>query len=71
MIEVKDIAFSYGKHPVLKGISLTAAPGDCVGILGNNGAGKSTFITCLNRIRRPERGEVHIDGADVLTMSLK
>ena len=71
MIEVKDIAFSYGKHPVLKGISLTAAPGDCVGILGNNGAGKSTFITCLNRIRKPDRGEVHIDGKDVLTMSLK
>ena len=51
MIEVKNIAFSYGKHTVLKDISFTAEPGDCVGILGNNGVGKSTLVTCINKIR--------------------
>lgn len=69
MIEVKNIAFSYGKHTVLKDISFSAAPGDCVGILGNNGVGKSTLITCMNRIRKPDSGVILIDGRDVAAMS--
>ena len=68
MIEVKNISFSYGKEAVLKDISFSAQPGDCVGILGNNGAGKSTFITCLNKIRRPDSGTVFIDGKNVFEM---
>ena len=69
MIEVKNIAFSYGKHTVLKDISFTAEPGDCVGILGNNGVGKSTLVTCMNKIRKPDRGSVLIDGKSVFDMS--
>ena len=69
MIEVKNIAFSYGKHTVLKDISFAAKPGDCVGILGNNGVGKSTLITCMNKIRKPDRGSVLIDGKSVFDMS--
>lgn len=69
MIEIRDIAFSYGRQRILNGVSFTARPGECVGILGNNGAGKSTLITCINRIRIPERGEVIIDGKSVRDMS--
>lgn len=69
MIEIRDIAFSYGRQKILNGVSFTAQPGKCVGILGNNGAGKSTLITCINRIRTPERGEVIIDGKSVRDMS--
>ena len=69
MIEIRDIAFSYGSQRILNGVSFTAQPGECVGILGNNGAGKSTLITCINRIRMPERGEVIIDGKSVRDMS--
>ena len=69
MIEIRDIAFSYGRQKILNGVSFTAQPGECVGILGNNGAGKSTLITCINRIRMPERGEVIIDGKSVRDMS--
>lgn len=69
MIEIRDIAFSYGRQRILNGVSFTAQPGECVGILGNNGAGKSTLITCINRIRTPERGEVIIDGKPVRDMS--
>ena len=57
MIEVKKIAFSYEKHVVLRDISFDANPGDCVAILGNNGVGKSTLVTCMNRIRKPSGGE--------------
>ena len=69
MIEIRDIAFSYGRQRILNGVSFTARPGECVGILGNNGAAKSTLITCINRIRIPERGEVIIDGKSVRDMS--
>ena len=69
MIEIRDVAFSYGRQRILNGVSFTAQPGECVGILGNNGAGKSTLITCINRIRTPERGEVIIDGKSVREMS--
>lgn len=69
MIEVKNIAYSYGKNEVLKDISFTAQPGSCVGILGNNGAGKSTLITCLNKIRTPKGGTVHINGKNVFEMN--
>lgn len=69
MIEIRNIAFSYGKQHILNGVNFSVNPGECVGILGNNGAGKSTLITCINRIRTPERGEVLVDGRPVRGMS--
>jgi len=68
MIEIRNIAFSYGKHEILRDVTFTAQAGECVGILGNNGAGKSTLITCINRIRTPQRGSVCIDGREVREM---
>ena len=65
MIEVQNLSFSYGHHPVLSHVGFTAQSGECVGILGNNGAGKSTLITCINRIRTPDSGSVLIDGKAV------
>lgn len=69
MIEVQNLSFSYGHHPVLSHVGFTAQSGECVGILGNNGAGKSTLITCINRIRTPDSGSVLIDGKAVGNMS--
>ena len=69
MIEVQNLSFSYGHHPVLSHVGVTAQSGECVGILGNNGAGKSTLITCINRIRTPDSGSVLIDGKAVGNMS--
>lgn len=69
MIEVQNLSFSYGHHPVLSHVGFTAQSGECVGILGNNGAGKSTLITCINRIHTPDSGSVLIDGKAVGNMS--
>lgn len=69
MIELQDISFSYGGQPVLSGVSFSAQAGECVGILGNNGVGKSTLITCINRIRSPQSGEIRLDGRRVCAMS--
>lgn len=65
MIEIKNLSFSYGSTPILQNISFQVQPGECVGIMGNNGAGKSTMITCINRIRTPKAGQVLINGQDI------
>jgi len=69
MIEVKNISYTYpcGKD-VLKNISFDVNPGECVGILGNNGVGKSTLITCICKIRPPKSGSVYINKKDVYKM---
>lgn len=69
MIKIKDISFSYPDGDILKGVGFTAERGEVVGLLGNNGAGKSTFVTCLNRIRKPKSGSFTIDGKDAFQMS--
>lgn len=47
ILEVKDAALFYKKHPVLERISLQAAKGDIIGVTGPNGAGKTTFLRTL------------------------
>jgi len=47
MIELNDLRKSYGKNKVLKGLTTTFAPGKVYGIIGENGAGKTTFFRCL------------------------
>ena len=66
MISVDNLSFSYCKaHQILENIEFDAEEGQCVAILGNNGAGKSTMIKCLNRILRPQEGVVVVNGRDV------
>ncbi len=47
ILEVKDAALFYKKHPVMERISLQAAKGDIIGVTGPNGAGKTTFLRTL------------------------
>ena len=58
IFEVKDISKSYDGRPILKKLSLKVFPGECVGILGPNGCGKTTlFSLCI--------GEQNIDGGRI------
>src|SRR5262249_4387830 len=62
-----DVHFRYPSRPeipVLRGVSLTAAPGQRVALVGASGAGKSTLVALLLRFYEPEKGEVLIDGLD-------
>ena len=49
MLEVSGICKSYGKHRILNGVSFSAGPGQCVGIVGTNGCGKTTLLAILAR----------------------
>jgi len=71
MIKVKNISYAYGSragNEVLQDVSFDVNPGQCVGILGNNGVGKSTLITCLCRIRPPKSGSIYMDNQDIYQM---
>jgi len=64
-MELRDIEFSYGPVQVLFGVSFTVAPGEILGLLGTNGAGKSTVLRVLAGLNPPGRGTVTFEGQDV------
>ena len=60
MISVKDLSFSYGSKGVLKNISVDFAGGNIYGLLGENGVGKTTFLTLLAGLKKaPDRFHRH------------
>ena len=61
-VSVRDLNKSFGALHVLKGVSLDAAEGDVVSILGASGSGKSTMLRCINMLEVPDSGEVRIGG---------
>ena len=60
-IVVRNIVRSYGKKKVLKGVSLSAAAGECIGIVGENGCGKSTLFNILAGLKKADSGELFFD----------
>ena len=62
MIEISDLAFSYGPKAVLKNISLKASEGNIYGLLGENGVGKTTLLTLLCGLKKPQKGSILVDG---------
>ncbi len=75
MIEVKNVTKTYGKKQnafqALKDVSFTIPDGASVAILGKSGSGKSTLMHAMSGLDRPERGQVIIDGEDILTLKQK
>lgn len=67
LVDVVDIHFSYGPVPVLFGVGFEVRGGEVLGLLGTNGAGKSTVLRVLAGLEAPARGTVHFDGRDVTT----
>ena len=62
MIEINDLGFSYGQNPVLKNISMKLEEGKIYGLLGENGVGKTTLLTLLCGLKKPQTGSIDIDG---------
>lgn len=71
MITLKDVHFSYANNiEALKGISLTINDGDFIAIMGQNGAGKTTFIKHFNGLLKPSSGTVHVNGVETTKTSV-
>ena len=72
-VEFKDVSFSYreGGEPALSHISLTAEPGETIGILGATGSGKTSLVQLIPRLYDVTEGSVRVDGIDVREYSLK
>jgi len=70
VIEAREISFGYkGDDAVLHGMSFQEESGHFIALLGNNGAGKSTFLKCLNRILEPKKGVISVDSTELAQMS--
>lgn len=61
-VEVVDLHKSFGQLEVLKGVNLTAYPGEVVSMIGSSGSGKSTMLRCINLLESPNSGRIVIDG---------
>ena len=62
MLEVEDVHSYYGNIEALKGISITVEEGECVTLIGSNGAGKSTTLRSISGLTPPRTGQIRLSG---------
>ena len=60
MLQATNIALSYGKRVIFKDVNIKFTHGNCYGLIGANGAGKSTFLRILAGQKEPDKGEVSV-----------
>lgn len=71
-VEFRDVVFAYeNQEPILNGINLVIEPGEVVAIVGQSGAGKSTFVNLIPRFFDVQSGAVLIDGIDIRKIKLQ
>ena len=64
MLEISGIYKSYHRQNILAGVDLTVAPGECVGIVGYNGCGKTTLLSILAGAQKADRGIILYNGRE-------
>lgn len=71
-VRLEDVYFSYNKgEPVLKGVSIDAAPGTITALVGHTGSGKTSLINLIPRFYDVEGGRLTVDGYDVRDLTLE
>jgi ABC-type multidrug transport system fused ATPase/permease subunit len=70
-VEFRDVTFSYGREPVLEGVSFHADPGEMIALVGHTGAGKTTIASLLSRFYDPVEGLILLDGYDLRDISFE
>ncbi|MFD3809127.1 ABC transporter ATP-binding protein [Streptomyces sp. NPDC058611] len=70
-LTVEGVTLTAGAHHLVRDVSLSARPGEVVGLVGPNGSGKSSLLRTVYRVLRPDAGSVHVDGADAWTLPVR
>lgn len=74
-IQLEGVHLSYGTgksaHMVLRDVSCSIEPGECIGVVGPSGAGKSQLVNLMLRGTDPDSGKVYVNGKDLRTLSLQ
>jgi branched-chain amino acid transport system ATP-binding protein len=65
LLEIKDIHTYYGNIEALKGVSVEVEEGECVTLIGSNGAGKSTTLRSVSGLTPPRQGSIRFDGREI------
>lgn len=68
-LSIKGIEFHYNSHKVLKDVTFQVVEGEVLALVGPNGSGKSTLLKCINRILKPQKGTVLLDGKNIETFT--
>jgi branched-chain amino acid transport system ATP-binding protein len=68
-LAIEHLECAYGDARVLHDVSLTLAPGQVVGLLGRNGAGKTTMLRAIMGLIRPRAGRIQVDGRDLTDLA--
>jgi ATP-binding cassette subfamily B protein len=69
-IELRNLSFCYGDNPVLKGVSVNISAGETVGITGEVGSGKTTFLRMMPRLLQVPDGMLFVDGRDINSINI-
>jgi energy-coupling factor transporter ATP-binding protein EcfA2 len=64
LLQAQQVTFGFGNAPVLRGVDLEVAQGECLALVGANGSGKTTLIRHFNGLHRPDGGQVTVLGLD-------
>jgi ATPase subunit of ABC transporter with duplicated ATPase domains len=64
VITISDVSLSYGERSLFKEVNLKFTPGNCYGIIGANGAGKSTFLKILSGEVEHDRGTITVSSGE-------
>ncbi|MGH2468089.1 MAG: amino acid ABC transporter ATP-binding protein, partial [Candidatus Limnocylindrales bacterium] len=62
IVDAADVHKWFGRHEVLKGVSLLVNKGQTVVIIGPSGSGKTTFLRCVNHLERIQQGRITVNG---------
>ena len=71
ILSVQNLKFAYQSTPFFSMMSMEIPKGNLVSILGTNGSGKSTFIKCVDRILKPKKGVIALDGERISSLPRK